>query len=110
MKTALIAFCLSLVAFEAHAILRYNSTAMSCGEVKATVREEGAVILRWRSTRNPSLQLYGRFVAHEGFCSLGERAETSFVPSSDRTSCGVFECKQRTFDDEDFFLWRRRHH
>ena len=38
MKAVLIALSLSLVSFEAHAISRYNSTSMSCGEIKATVR------------------------------------------------------------------------
>ena len=66
MKAVLIALSLLLVSFEAHAISRYNSTSMSCGEIKATVRGEGAVILRWRG--NSGTQRYGRFVAHGGFC------------------------------------------
>ena len=37
MKAVLIALCLLLVSFEAHAISRYNSTSMSCAEIKATV-------------------------------------------------------------------------
>lgn len=107
MKTALIALSLLMVATEAHAISRYNSTSMSCGKIKATVRAEGAVILRWRSLRNPSIQRYGRFVAHDGYCSTSERAETSYVPSSDRDSCGVFECKQYSPDEDDLFWFRR---
>ena len=106
MKTVLIALCLSLVSLDAHAISRYNSTSMSCGEVKATVRAEGAVILRWRSPRG--IQRYGRFVAHGGFCELGTRAETSYVPASDRKSCGVYECKYWDPDDDFIFLFGRR--
>jgi hypothetical protein len=51
MKSMLLALCFSLFAAEAQAISRYNSTSMSCDEVRATVRSEGAVVLRYRSTR-----------------------------------------------------------
>ena len=105
MKTVLIALSLSLVSLDAHAISRYNSTSMSCGEVKATVRAEGAVILRWRSPRG--IQRYGRFVANGRFCESGTRAETSYVPSSDRKSCGVYECKYWDPDDDIIFRFGR---
>jgi hypothetical protein len=102
MKAVMIALSLLLVPIEAHAISRYNSTSMSCGEIKATVRAEGAVILRWRG--KSGIQRYGRFVAHGGFCESGTRAETSYVPSADRKSCGVYECKY--WDPDDEFIWR----
>ena len=94
------------MSFEAHAISRYNSTSMGCGEIKATVRAEGAVILRWRG--NSGIQRYGRFVAHGGFCESGTRAETSYVPSADRKSCPVRECKYWDPDDEFIFRFGRR--
>ena len=106
MKSVLIALCLMLMSLEAHAISRYNSTSMSCGEIKATVRGEGAVILRWRG--NSGIQRYGRFVANSRFCSSGERAETSYVPSADRRSCAVRECKYYDPDDEFIFRFGRR--
>ena len=106
MKSVLIALCLMLMSLEAHAISRYNSTSMSCGEIKATVRGEGAVILRWRG--NSGIQRYGRFVAHGGFCESGTRAETSYVPSADRKSCAVRECKYWDPDDEFIFRFGRR--
>ena len=106
MKSVLIALCVLFVSFEAHAISRYNSTSMGCGEIKATVRAEGAVILRWRG--NSGIQRYGRFVAHGGFCESGTRAETSYVPSADRRSCAVRECKYWDPDDEFIFRFGRR--
>lgn len=103
MKAAIaMALGLALVSFEAQAISRYNSTSMSCGEIKATVRAEGAVILRWRG--RTGVQRYGRFVAHGGFCESGTRAETSYVPAADRNSCAVRECKY--WDPDDEFIWR----
>ncbi|MDQ2633366.1 MAG: hypothetical protein M3Y43_11290 [Pseudomonadota bacterium] len=106
MKAVLIALGLLLVPIEAHAISRYNSTSMSCGEIKATVRAEGAVILRWRG--NSGVQRYGRFVAHNGFCESGTRAKTSYVPSADSRSCSVRECKYWDPEDDIIFRFGRR--
>jgi hypothetical protein len=106
MKAVLIALSLLLVSFEAQAISRYNSTSMSCGEIKATLRAEGAAILRWRG--NSGIQRYGRFVANGGFCESGTRAETSYVPSADRKSCSVRECKYWDPDDDIIFRFGRR--
>ena len=104
MKTLLLTLCLMLTAAEAQAISRYNSTALSCGEVKAIVRGEGAAIMRWTSTTNPGLQRYGRFVRNRQFCRASERAELSYIPSADRQSCAVLECKPYSPDDD----FRRR--
>ena len=82
MKAVLIALGLVLMSFQAQAISRYESTSMSCEGIKATLRSEGAAILRWRG--NSGAPLYGRFVAHGGFCEAGTRARTSYVPSSDK--------------------------
>ena len=57
-----LAAALSLLAAEASAINRYQTTSMSCAKIKAILNNEGAAILRWQSTRNPGLPLYGRFV------------------------------------------------
>ena len=91
MRVASIALCLALVATAAHAISRYTSTSMDCAEIKATLQSEGAAILQWRSTRDPSLPLYGRYVANRRFCQMEERAEIAHVPAADR-SCPVNRC------------------
>ncbi len=93
-------------ASQAEAVSRYNSTSMSCDRIKATVRAEGAVILRWRG--NSGVPRYGRFVADGRFCSASERAEFSYVPSADRRSCGVRECKYWDPDDDIIFRFGRR--
>lgn len=100
MKRTLIALCMMLIAVEAQAISRYNSTSMSCAEVKATVDSDGAAILRYRSKRDPSLQLYGRYVRNRLFCNSDEIAETKYVPAADTNSCPVRECIQIDPDDE----------
>lgn len=92
MKVATIALCLALVAVEAHAISRYTSTSMNCADIKAALQREGAAILQWRSTRNPGVPLYGRYVANRRYCQQEQFADTSFVPARDTKSCLVREC------------------
>jgi hypothetical protein len=106
LKRVLLVLCLSLIAVEAHAISRYASTSMSCGEVQAIVRRDGAALLRYRSERNPSILRYDRYVADRRFCKSDERAETSFVPTADRRSCPVRKC-ERVDPDDRFFILRR---
>ncbi|SFK43521.1 hypothetical protein SAMN04488498_106149 [Mesorhizobium albiziae] len=107
MMRFLLAATVFLSAMPAHAITRYNSTSMRCDEVRATIRRDGAAIMRYRSQRNPSLQLYGRYVRDDRFCQQEEMAETVFIPSADRKSCPVYECKTFDFDD-DFPILRLR--
>lgn len=99
MKSVLAAVCLCLVAGQAQAISRYDPTRMSCGEVQSVVGRDGAVILRYRSTRNPGLPLYDRYVVDSRFCDMGEVRARAYVPSADLNSCPVYKCKRVEFDD-----------
>ena len=103
---------LAFVASSAQAISRYNPTTMTCSKVKATVKGNGEVILRWPSTRDPSRPLYGRYVANQSYCGIGEIIISAYVPAADTKSCRVLQCRRRTFfedDDDDLlkFWWRR---
>lgn len=93
MKAILLAACLSLIAAEAQAISRYNSTSMSCARLQGTVRSEGAVILRWVSPTS-GVQRYDRFVSDDRFCPAEQEAWITTVPSSDNKSCRVYHCRQ----------------
>ena len=97
MRTVLVALSLLATALPAQAISRYNSMQMSCGEAQSRIQQEGAVILRYRSARDPSLPLYDRYVAHGGYCQRGEYAKLEVVPTADTRSCRVLRCMQRTF-------------
>ncbi|MER8502165.1 hypothetical protein NKJ72_14985 [Mesorhizobium sp. M0045] len=98
MKIVLLAACLTLVAAEAQAVSRYDPTRMSCGKVQATIAREGAVILRYRSTRVPGLALYDRYVRSQQFCDIGEVRARASVPSADTNSCTVYKCKRVEID------------
>jgi hypothetical protein len=91
-KFLMITLAATVLAAPAHAISRFDSQAMSCGEVQARVQREGAVILRYRSARNPSLPLYDRYVANGRYCLVGEVAVSASVPTSDRGHCAVRKC------------------
>lgn len=98
MKTILLAACLMLVAAEAHAVSRYDPTRMSCNRVQATIASQGAVILRYQSTRVPGLPLFNRYVRDERFCNMGEVRARAYVPTADNKSCAVYICKRPEFD------------
>lgn len=93
MKTLLLTLFLFLIAAEAHAISTYRTTSMSCSAVQAVVREEGQVILRWMSMRVPGLPRYGRYVRSDRWCNLGEDPAMAYVPTSDKDSCLVYQCR-----------------
>lgn len=92
---AIIAFGLTTNAF---AISRYNSKSMSCDQIKSVISSEGAVILRYPSTRVPGLTLYDRYVKHAGYCWGSDVRNTTYVPSSDSSKCRVYNCKPRSND------------
>lgn len=98
MKRILLAACLVLVAAEAQAVSRYDPTRMSCNRVQATIAGQGAVILRYQSSRVPGLPLYDRYVQDERFCNMGEVRTRAYVPSADTKSCAVYVCKRPEFD------------
>lgn len=104
MKSILLAICLTTLAAEAQAISRYNSTSMSCAQVQGAIRNEGAVILRWKSPGS-GVQRYDRFVSNDGFCAAGEEASITSVPTADARSCPVYNCKQI---EQDWFPYKRR--
>jgi hypothetical protein len=96
-KTVLVA-CLTIASFEAFAISRYDPTRMSCGQVRATIAREGAVILRYRSPRS-GVVLYDRYVRSGRYCEPGEVRNRRSVPTADMRACPVYNCKQAEFDD-----------
>lgn len=106
MKHFALAIALSVIAGNAEAISRYTSTSMSCAEVKNTIDGDGAAIMRYQSRRGSGARLYGRFVRNGDFCSSGQRAEVSYIPSADRAQCPVYECKYYSPDD-DFEIFQR---
>ena len=105
MKTMLFALGLTVVAADAHAISRYETLRMTCGEVQAVLRNEGAAILRYRSKRT-GVPLYGRYVYTSFFCDISQYADWKYVPTADDPNCQVKQCEY--YDTDDPFIRRRR--
>jgi hypothetical protein len=89
MRTLVYAGPLLLIAFAASADPAYTITNMSCSAVQGAVRDNGSVILRWRSKSGASL--YGRYVSDRRFCRSGEIITFASVPAADK-SCNVKKC------------------
>jgi hypothetical protein len=100
-RAAIIALCVLPISSQAFAISRYQSTSMPCAGIRATILSEGAAIFRW--LQPPNIDRFGRFVAHGGYCFVGEEAEVVYIPAADTKACAVLECKP---DDDDFFFHR----
>lgn len=88
---------LTAAAADAQAISRYTSTDMPCEEVRATIRNEGAAIMRYTSKRGN--QLFARYVRDSRYCEYEERARTTYIPAADTDSCRVFMCVKIDFDN-----------
>lgn len=101
--TAMLVITAAMLATPALAISRYNSLSLDCEKARATIVDEGAVILRYPSTRVHNMTLYDRYVRENSFCETHEYAERVTVPTSDNPKCPVLACKQQT-DDDDLFL------
>ncbi len=62
---------------------------MSCRQAADLVASRGAVVMR------TSAHTYDRYVAHQGYCSVGETTRPAFVPTTDSASCFVgYRCVQ----------------
>lgn len=108
MKKFVCALLLVVLPAEAHAISRYRSTSLSCGEIRGTVRSQGAVIMRWTSQRVRNLPRYERVVADDRFCETTEIAASIAIPAADTANCPVLHCEQNVFDDDYLFRRHRR--
>ena len=89
--TIAVALGLSLTASQAVAINRYQSTALACASIQATIAHEGAAIMRW--VQSPDILRYDRYVAHGRYCDVGKVARTTTIPSADTARCPVLACR-----------------
>ena len=92
MRKLLLAGPMLLIAFAASADPSYTITNMSCAKVQAAVKASGSAILHYRSSRNPGLPLYGRYVSDRRFCASGQIISFASVPTADDSSCNVRQC------------------
>ena len=86
----------------AFAISRYNSTSLTCDQVRQRLVNEGAAILRYPSTRVKDMTLYDRYVTRNAMCDPHEYADRAYVPTRDTDRCPVLNCQD--YDPGSRFL------
>ena len=66
-----------------------DARGLSCAQANALVKSEGAVILQTGE------YTYDRYVAHQGYCLRGEKAQPAWIATADSDACFVgYTCEQ----------------
>lgn len=87
-KTLMFSIFASLM-LAATAQARPATYKMTCQKAANLVASRGEVVL------STSAYTYDRFVAHAGYCGLGETTRPAFVPTRDVANCFVgYTCSQ----------------
>lgn len=76
----------------AAAISRYSALQLSCGEITAVIRRDGAAIFRYPSPRRTGLTLFDRYVRNSSYCSRHQSLEKVYIPSAGGAQCLVQHC------------------
>jgi hypothetical protein len=95
-RTRFLAFALAVLASASLGYARQSTLNMSCAQAAALVASQGAIVL------TTGQHTYERFVAHPGFCMLGEYGKISYAPTADTPQCRIgYTCQYRPqFFDE----------
>lgn len=81
-----------MAAAPAEAVSRYAATQLSCGEISAIIRREGAAIFRYPSPRRTGFTLYDRYVRNSGYCARHQSLQKVYIPSAGGQQCLVQHC------------------
>jgi hypothetical protein len=89
---------LSIISFNASAIVRYMVQGMTCAEVQEAVDRDGIAIL-YRQGQS-GVTLYDRFVKDGSFCATGYTPAGERITAADTDDCRVTKCiEARRFGD-----------
>ena len=72
---------------------RFGRLLRDVAAAQVSVINEGAVILRYPSTRVQGMTLYDRYVTRSAMCAPHEYAERAYVPTRDTDRCPVLNCQ-----------------
>ena len=84
------ALMLSLISFQAQAVVRYLVQDMTCAEVRQALERDGVAIL-YRQGKSGAA-LYDRFVDEAARCPAGYTTATERITVADTDECGVAKC------------------
>jgi hypothetical protein len=89
MKTIAVTLALTAFATSAVAQPRASTLNMSCGQARAVVATQGAVVL------GTGGYTYDRFVNSGNFCQVTEYIEPAWVPTADTPQCPIgYLCRE----------------
>jgi hypothetical protein len=81
---------LTLLATTSTLAARPSTLDMTCAEAAALVASRGAIVL------TTGQFTYERYVAHRGFCSIGEVTRPAYAPTLDTPTCSIgYRCEFR---------------
>lgn len=90
MRKMVLLFVLLLFADGAQAQSRPLTLNMNCAQAAALVASRGAVVM------NTGRHTFDRYVAHGGYCTLGEFPDEAWVPTTDSAQCFVgYTCEHK---------------
>lgn len=82
----------AMIATPVQAISRYSAMQLSCGEITAIIRRDGAAIFRYPSPRRTGMTLYDRYVRDSSYCARHQSLEKVYIPSVGGSQCLVRHC------------------
>lgn len=77
------------------AISRYSAMQLSCGEITAIIRRDGAAIFRYPSPRRTGKTFYDRYVRDRSYCARHQSLQKVYIPSAGGDQCLVRHCVSR---------------
>ena len=81
---------LSLVCYDAQAVVRYLVADMSCAEVEQALQRDGAAVL-YRKGKS-GVALYDRFVGDGSSCPAGGTTTREGIAVADTDDCRLMKC------------------
>ncbi|MCY0146506.1 hypothetical protein OEG84_01915 [Hoeflea sp. G2-23] len=102
--TGLLAVFVAMAVTPANAINRIETTQTDCADIRATLIDEGAAILRYTSKKG--LPIYDRYVSNSRMCQNYEVGVWVSLPARDTNACRVIACQADPNDNDDMTRFR----
>lgn len=74
---------------------RLAAASSTCDQAKTIISRDGAVVLRWKSSRIAGLSLYTAFVRNTSQCPSDQNATPMLIGTSNGEICPLYTCTWR---------------
>ncbi|PZM17195.1 hypothetical protein [Rhizobium tubonense] len=96
MKKMILLAAFAMLASNAMAMSRHDSSSLTCSAIHDKIAQEGSIVLRYPSHRDPNLMMYNRYVANSMSCIGQGSMSSATVPTRDDPNCKVRMCNPVT--------------